>query len=275
MDIYRDELRRQLRAVDEQHDAAMKPWREALMRVFVGGEDTPDTAKTHLTGAPDRRAFLRIGGVTVAGAAVLAACGKDDTKGSQSGTTKPATTTSAGAPSTDASTTTGPPTADDKKTDLTLLRTATSVELLAVAVYGQAAPLVTNPDIRATAKLFASQHQEHAQQLQGATTEAFGADKVYKKANAVVKKNLVDPVLPTLKSDTDIVRFAMALENSAAATYVTAAGQFSSAKLRQAIMAIGGIEARHAAILARVLHMSVPKAAFWSTADTVSSDAFV
>lgn len=275
MDFYRQEFRRQLRAVDEAHVAAMKPWREALLRVFAGGEPTPDAAKASLVGAPDRRAFLRVGGLTVAGAAVFAACGKDNTPGSQSGTTQPTTSTSSGGPSTGVSTTTGPPTADDKKTDLALLRTATSVELLAVAVYGQAAPLIKDPDVLAAAKLFASQHHEHAQQLQAATSQTFGADKVYKKPNAVLKQTLVDPVLPTLKTDTDIAQFAMQIEDSAAATYVTAAGQLSSARLRQAIMAIGGVEARHAAILASVVHTSVPTMAFWSTADTVSSDAFV
>ena len=40
-------------------------------------------------------------------------------------------------------------------------------------------------------------------------------------------------------------------------------------------MAIGGVEARHAAILAHVIHSTVPTEAFWSTRDTVSSDAFV
>ncbi len=274
MDFYRAEFRRQLQAVDEENTAAMKPWREALLRVFAGGERTAASAKVQLTGAPDRRSFLRIGGLTVAGAAVLAACG-NETEGSQSGTTLPETTTAVGTPSTGAPTTAGPATEEDKKTDLALLRTATSVELLAVAVYGKAEPLVKDADIRAAARLFASQHREHAQQLQGATSETFGADKVYKQPNAVLKKNLVDPVLPTLQSDADIVRFAMTLEDSAAATYVTAGGAFSSPKLRQAIMAIGGIEARHSAILAGVLHTSVPTASLFSTQDTVSSDAFV
>ncbi len=275
MDFYRDELRRQLRAVDGEHRAAMNPWREALMRVFVDGEDATGPVRARLAGAPDRRSFLRLGGVTIAGAALLAACGKDDEKGSQSGTTKPEPTTAAGASTTAATTAPPPPTPDDKKTDLTLLRTATSLELLAVAVYGQAAPLVKNRDVLSAAKLFASQHHEHAQQLQGATTEAFGADKIYKKANAVLKKNLVDPVLPTLKSDTDIVKFAIGLEDAAASTYVSAAGLFSTPSLRQAIMAIGGIEARHAAILAHVLDQSVPTDAFWNTQDAASTDAFV
>ncbi len=275
MDVYRDELRRQLKAVDAEHTTAMRPWRDALMRIFAGGASAPESVKAHLVGAPDRRSFLRIGGVTIAGAAVLAACGKDDAKGSQSGTTQPEPTTSVGASTTEAVTTTGPPTPEDKKTDLALLRTATSIELLAVAVYGQAASLVKNADILAAAKLFASQHAEHAQQLQGATRETFGADKVYKKPNAVLKKELVDPVLPTLQTDDDIVNFAIALENTAAATYVSAAGLLSAAPLRQAIMAIGGVEARHAAILAQVVNKTVPSQPFWSTQDTVSSDAFV
>lgn len=274
MDLYRDELRRQLKAVSSEHTAAMSPWREALMRVFVGREEAPSPLKARLAGAPDRRVFLRMGAITVAGTAVLAACGKD-TKGSQSGTTEPETTTIVGASSTAAPTTTPPRTSDDKKTDLALLRTATSIELLAVAVYAQAAPLIKSKDILAAAKLFSSQHREHAQQLQGATREAFGADQVYKKANAVLKKNLVDPALPTLQSDADIVRFAMALEDTAAATYVSAAGALSTASFRQAIMAIGGVEARHAAILAQLVKVTVPTDALWKSQDAVSSDTYV
>lgn len=275
MDFYSDEFRRQLRGVAQEHDAALKPWREALMRVFAGGEDAPHALKARLAGAPDRRSFLRLGGATLAGSAVLAACGKSDTKGSQSGTTQATTSTSTGASTTLAATTTAPPSEVDKAQDLTLLRTATSVELLAVAVYGQAAPLIKNADVLSAAKLFRSQHGDHAKQLQAATKESFGADKVYTKPNAVVKKNLVDPVLPTLKSDTDIVKFAIALENSAASTYVAAAGLLSAAALRQAIMAIGGVEARHAAILSSVIKKSVPTDAFWTIKDAVSSDAFV
>lgn len=274
MDFHRDELRRQLKAVEAEHRAAMRPWREALMRVFAGAEEASAATKARLTGAPDRRSFLRVGGLTVAGATVLAACGSDP-QGTQSGTTLPSTSTSAGTPSTGVPTTTGPPSADDKKADLALLRTATSVELLAVAVYGQAEPLLKNADIRSTARLFASQHSEHAQQLQAATSQSFGADKVYKQPNEVLRKNLVDPILPTLKSDADIVRFAIQLEDTAASTYVSAAGALTAAKLRQAIMAIGGIEARHSAILAGVVHKTVPTASLFSTQDTVSSDAFV
>ena len=79
-------------------------------------------------------------------------------------------------------TTTGPPTADDKKTDLALLRTATSLELLAVAVYGKAEPLLKSADIRAAARLFASQHREHAEQLQAATEEALRRRKGVQEA---------------------------------------------------------------------------------------------
>lgn len=275
MDFHRDEVRRQLRDLDEDHRSSLKPWRETLMRIFAGGEDASEAVKAHLVGTPDRRSFLRIGGVTVAGAAVLAACGKEDTKGSQSGSTKPAPTTAAGGSTTATPTTAPPPTSEDKKTDLELLRTATSLELLAVVVYGKAAPLVKDKDIVSVATLFARQHSDHAKQLQGATLESFGADKVYKKPNPVVKKNLVDPALPTLKTDADILRFAMALEDAAAATYVTAAGLLSTPALRQAIMAIGGVEARHSAILAHVLNETVPTKAFWDTKDAVSSDAFV
>ena len=276
MELNRDEVRRQLKASDEEHHAAMKPWREALMRIFAGGDKAPEALRAQLAGAPDRRSFLRLGGVTVAGAAILAACGKDDnTKGNTTGTTKAPDTTAAGA----SSTTQAPPPSeaspDDKATDLQLLRTATSLELLAVAVYGKAAPLVKDPSILAAAKLFASQHAEHAKQLQGATRESFGADKVYNKPNDYLNTNLVAPNLKSLTSDIAIVKFAMSLEDSAASTYITAAGLLSTPALRQALMAIGGVEARHAAVLAGVLKMAVPTDAFFSTKDTIPTASYI
>lgn len=277
MELNRDEVRRQLKEADEAHHAAMKPWREALMRVFAGEDKAPEAVRAQLAGAPDRRSFLRIGGVTVAGAAVLAACGKDDdNKGNTTGTTKPPDTTGSGeSSSTQAPTTAGAASPEDMQTDLQLLRTATSLELLAVAVYGKAAPLVKDTSVLDAAKLFSSQHAEHAKQLQGATKESFGADKVYDMANDYLNKNLVEPNLSSLTDDMAIVRFAMKLENSAASTYITAAGLLSTPELRQALMAIGGVEARHAAILGGVLKTAVPTEAFFSTQDTIPTASFI
>ncbi|MCU1352290.1 MAG: hypothetical protein JWM05_1499 [Acidimicrobiales bacterium] len=272
MDYNHDEVRRQLREVEADQKVAMRSWRESLMRVFAGNETADHAAKAQLAGAPGRRDFLKIGGVTVAGAAVLAACGKDS-KNSASTTSsgsKGATTTTA--MSGDSSTTTP---AKDDGTDLTLLRTATSLELLAVGVYKTAIPLLKDKTSAQVATLFMNQHDEHAKQLQGATKEAFGADKVYDKPNDYLNTNVVQPALPTLKTDADIAKFALSLENVAAATYGTAAGLLSTPALRAAIMAIGGVEARHAAILSGVLQQPVPTVAFFDLKPAAPKASFV
>ncbi|MCU1453179.1 MAG: hypothetical protein JWN46_1325 [Acidimicrobiales bacterium] len=272
MDYNHDEVRRQLREVEAEQKVAMRSWRESLMRVFAGHESASDAAKAQLVGAPDRRSFLKIGGVTVAGAAVLAACGKD-TKKSASTTTGAAATTAAPTTGMADSSTTAPST--DSATDMTLLRTATSLELLAVAVYKTAIPLLKDKTSAQVATLFMNQHDEHAKQLQGATKEAFGASKVEMMPNDYLNKNVVQPALPTLKNDGDIAKFALTLENTAAATYCTAAGLLSTPALRAAIMAIGGVEARHAAILSGVLQQSVPTVAFFDLKPTIPKASFV
>jgi rubrerythrin len=268
MEFNHDEVRRQLREAEQAQKDALPKWRDALMRVFAGDQDASQAAKEQLTGAPGRRQFLKIGGVTVAGAAVLAACGKDDNKSSSTSTTaaKGGTTTAA-TPTTAAS--------GGGNQDAVLLRTATSLELLAVAVYGTAIPLIKDATIKSAATLFMEQHSDHAKELQAATKESAGASQVYTKPNDYVNTNVVKPALPTLKTDADIGKFALTLENTAAATYVTAAGLLSTPDLRAAIMAIGGVEARHAAVLSGVLMETVPAMPFFSTKDTVPQAAFI
>ena len=114
MNHSRDEVRRQLRAARIEHDAAMAPWREALLRIFGSDNALPSSAKAQLLGVPSRRGFLKIGGATVLGAAVLAACGSEAVPDvSESGAPNDATTTTADPADTDF--------------DLDLLRTATSL----------------------------------------------------------------------------------------------------------------------------------------------------
>jgi len=276
MDLHRDDVRRQLRDVERAHNAALPGWRDALLRMFAGDEHAPEPVRAQLVGAPDRRGFLRLGGVTVAAAAVFAACGKDDTKPAQTGITTATTAAAAGASSTTAAPpTTGEANPEDQKLDLSLLRTATSIELLAVRVYDTATPKIDTPAVRDAAQLFRDQHAEHADALQAATRESFGQGKVYKKPNEFLMKNAVAPALPGLRSDTSIAKFALELENIAASTYVFAASQLSTPTLRQTIMTIGSVEARHAAILSSVLKMTVPTDPFFTTRDAVTKDALV
>lgn len=256
-----DELRRELRAVEADHQASMAPWREALKRIFAEkGSGIPATAKAELLGvpAPGRRQFFKFGGATIIGAAILAACGDDDDdeadgSGDDNGDGESAAT----------------------EMDVVLLRTATSLELLAVAAYQTAidSGVVTTRSIADAAVLFQSHHQEHAEALQGAT-EANGGTP-FTEPNQFVFDNVVTPALPSLTSETAIVGFAATLEDAAAQTYAFAAGALSTPEFRQTIMSIGGVEARHLAILRTSLGDPAVPLAFLPTDGAIPAESFV
>jgi hypothetical protein len=73
---------------------------------------------------------------------------------------------------------------------------------------------------------------------------------------------LVKPAVDAAASEADIVKLAFDLESAAAQTYVFAGGALSVPALRSTIMTIGGIEARHAAILQVVAQAMPPASVF-------------
>jgi hypothetical protein len=77
--------------------------------------------------------------------------------------------------------------------------------------------------------------------------------EAFSEHNPIVWKAVVEPTVPNLKSEADVVIFAHTLETVAAATYQSTVGLFTAPKLRQAAMSVGGVEARHAAVLAGVI----------------------
>ncbi|MGH9038419.1 MAG: ferritin-like domain-containing protein [Acidimicrobiia bacterium] len=231
MDINSDELRRQLREVDAEQKAVDKRWREALKRMFDPGSGVSDADKAAVLGVPARRQFLRIGGVTVVGAALLAACGDDETD--SGGAADETTTTTAAA-----------------NMDLALAKTAASLEALAVATYTTAAASgkVTDKTVGAVATMFMDHHKQHQDALNGVITGAGG--QAVTEPNAAVKAAMVDPVVSKADlAQADIVKLAYDLEGAAAQTYSFASTALSTPELRSTIMTIGGIEARHAAII--------------------------
>jgi hypothetical protein len=133
--------------------------------------------------------------------------------------------------------------------DLALARTAASLEKLAVDAYqtGIDSGLVTTMAIADAATLFQSHHQEHLDALNAVITDAGGEEVT--EPNEAVFKALVEPAVTAAKAEADIVKIAFDLESAAAQTYVFAGGELSTPTLRSTIMTIGGIEARHAAIL--------------------------
>ena len=240
-DLNRDELRRELKAVDADNKAAMPKWYDALHRIVHNETDMTTDEKAALLGVPSpgRRQLFKFGGATIMGAAVLAACGSDSKKSAAT------TTTAAGG-------------AADSKMDLPLARTAASLEQLAVDTYNTAikSGLVKTAAIGSAANLFRDHHQMHLDAL-NSTISSAGGQKVT-VANKAVYDALVAPAVAKLKDEAGVVALALQLELAAAQTYAFAGGALSTPALRSTIMTIGGIEARHATILTMAAQKKTP-----------------
>ena len=262
-DISSDEIRRQLREIDRQNELAMPRWRSALSRILGDEENLTLDEKAAILGvpAPGRRNLFKLGGASIVGAAVLAACGSD---AKDTVATTPAAGTSAAAPATNApAAATNPPatvgatipaeatvpatTPAEPNQDLVLAKTAASLEKLAVDTYTTAAGLLKTPAILAAATMFLGHHQMHLDALNGVITGAGG--KAVTEMNQAVFDALIKPSLDKAKTEQDAVMIALSLEEAAAQTYCFAGGVLSTPALRSTIMTIGGVEARHAAVL--------------------------
>ena len=245
MDLNKTELYRQLRAAESEQRDATRGLRNVMQRWLSGRTDgltTDQKAAVLGVPSPGRRQFFRVGGTAVLGAAVLAACGDDDTDAAETG--QAPTTTTEGSSTTAGGEGEG---STDGNMDLVLARTAVSVELLAVEAYQAAidSGVVSTQAVADAATLFQSHHQEHAGALNAVIREAGGEE--IDEPNAFLMENLVASA--DLSSELSIVQFARSLEDAAASTYVFAAGVLSAPELRQAIMSIGGVEARHVTAL--------------------------
>ena len=175
-----------------------------------------------------RRRFFARSGVVVAGtsATFLSACG-DDTKSS----------TPAGPDESDAA-------------DVEILNSALDLELMAVAAYKAGAALLKG-ELLSVGTLFLEQEQEHADGLASAI----------KAAGGTPNKALASYDFPELKSQSDVLRFAVDLENTAIAAYIDALPKLGEGDLRATAAAIIANEAEHVAVLLGALGMDqVPDA---------------
>jgi ferritin-like protein len=266
MDISKDELRRKLRDLDAEHREVMPKWRDSLMRLLVDDKETPTEAKADvLLGGFNRRRFMRLSGLAAVGGAVLAACGSDDKKEGGSATETSATTATTAA-------------AGGNKTDQTIARTAASLEVFAVAVYDKAimnaAALKISDTVAKAAVLFKGQHDEHAKAFNAAAVQLGG--QPYTEPNPTAAKAF-EAQIAALKTEQDVLKFAFALEQIAAQTYQGVGMKLSTPMLRQTAMTVGGVEARHMAILGHFIKppTTVPEKAFQPTEKAVDSTFYV
>ncbi len=184
-----------------------------------------------------RRDFLQLGGATVLGAVVLGACTSDSNTtppppGQPPTITSPATSNAAG------------------PTDLALTKTAASLEAMLVAAYHDliASTLVTNDDLLAYSTTFMQHHQAHLDALNQVITATAGQAAIT-APNDAMENQVVRPALAAAKTQDDLANLFFTLEDATAQAYVYASSAMSRAEIRGLMMSIGGIEARHRALL--------------------------
>lgn len=239
MNLDRDHLRRELRDTQEEHASTMGDMKSFIARLLDPSSKASDGQKADLIlSGLNRRRFLKIGGTSVLAGAILAACGSDDKKDSSGGATGGD--------------------AKGSTNDLAILRTASSLEHVAIDVYQKAidnaGALGITAGVADVAKLFQAQHMDHAAFFEGATKQLGGS--AFTTANPAVMESLAGRIA-ALKNQNDVIVLARDLENVAAATYQSTVGAFDNISLNAKSMSVGGVEARHAAVLNGVLKADV------------------
>ncbi|HEY1540382.1 MAG TPA: DUF4439 domain-containing protein [Solirubrobacteraceae bacterium] len=176
-----------------------------------------------------RRRFFHMAGVSVAGgsAVFLAACG-DDTKSPNVAT----------APD------------ESDEADAEVLNSALDLELMAIAAYKAGAAHLKG-DVLQLAKLLLAQEQAHADALSSAI----------RKVGRIPNRAKASYDFPKLTSQTDTLRFAVEIENTAIAAYVDALPKLGKGDLRATASSIVADEAEHISVLLGVLgEQQVPDA---------------
>jgi hypothetical protein len=190
----------------------------------------------------DRRSFLLMGG-----AALLAACGKKK-KPSAVGATTPTSVTGT--------------------RDAVLLRTASSIEELEVAVYqrGLDAGVIKTPGLVDTVKLLQAQHKSHSSLFAGHTSRVGG--QPFTQPNPVLMQQLQSR-LASMSDESAFLQLAFDVAQMAAATYQAAVTNVDDHRLNLIMMSVAGVEARHAALFGGMIDQQLPTGSFATTEKAV------
>lgn len=254
-DTSNEQLRRELRALAATADRDVRAARRVYTRLFDSDADMTTRRQT-LFG---RRDVLRIGGFSVATAAVISACGEHD-RGQVGRVGNVPTTLKL---------------PDPIVTNVTLLRTASSLEHSVVNVYNQVVDHsdLLDPKLNDVAKRFMDDHVAHAQLFEDLTTKAGGTP--WTCSNPKIDDVIINPIVNRITKGAeataaakaieasddprrDILNFAHGLESLAGATYQALVVLFSDPSLRSDAMTVGAREARHAALLALTINPDRP-----------------
>ena len=207
-------------------------------------------------GGLHRRRFLQLSALAAVTAAVAAACGDNPAaSGVVPQVGQPGTPTTAPTP---------------PLNDVTLLRTATSIELLLHDVYGRAIDGGQLGDEAATAaRRFRDHHRAHASRFQQATRAAGG--DAFDEPSPRLTEIIVQPALEEAEDETDVLSLLHRLEELAADSYQSFVASFTTPELRVQSMEVGAVTARQAAVLAVLLPhgsiIAVPETAAEAPAD--------
>jgi hypothetical protein len=246
-----DDIRRELRRMGATSAADQRAMGTAMHAMFESPDITGQQRAHALVG---RRRFLQIGGFSVATAAVLAACGGDEGGGGVARVGNAPTTV---------------PLPDAIINDAVLLRTASSLEYSAIAVYDMVIdnPDLLDPSLNDVAKRFRDDHLGHAALFEQLTTEVGG--EPWTCSNPRIDEFVIAPVITAITGapatedsaaveatddpKRDVLNFAHGLECLAGATYQSLMAALSQPSLRKESIVIGAQEVRHAAMFALVI----------------------
>ena len=190
-----------------------------------------------------RRALLRHGAITVSVGALATACGSG-----RSGSDAPGRLGVAD---------TAPELLDEPVDDITLLRTAQSIEHTAIDVYAAATGTgVFSADEAALVQRFVDDHRRHSDAVGVLVVRLAG--QPFTCANPFLVDRAVTPLLGAIDGSDDLRRdlfhIAYAFEAFAGASYQALVGLLANKPLRVAAMEIGSEEQRHAAALAATMN---------------------
>jgi hypothetical protein len=212
-----------------------------------------------------RRQMITTGAFGAAAAAFLAACGtKADRSAGQSGIDPTTTIAAPDAPLPDVS-------EADLAGDTDLLRTATSLELLAADLYKEYGSTLDDAEWKANAARFAADHEAAAAEFRKETPAEHRVDE----PNEYLQVNTVDPIADQLTNDRTILDFFAALESTLAASYITAVSSFSQVEGRAQFAGFAEAAARRTALLDDGGKGVAPESALYPLQDLIPNEAIV
>jgi rubrerythrin len=126
--------------------------------------------------------------------------------------------------------------------DLRLLGSALDLEHTVVAAYAAGTDLLRGPALRSS-RVIVAQEREHADRLTDAIEQLGGQPNPPKTPEEYAR------AFPALRTEDDVLRFAIDLENAAIRFYHESLPKLSGPELRLTAAAIATSEAEHAALL--------------------------